>query len=1243
MAPTRSRRIATRRTRSRASTPDPEVDADEDSTSTQPPPSPPPPQPSRRSARRTRSTTPTATATTTRRQRNNATASEESKTEDTKTEDTEVGKVATRKSRRKAAEEKDDTGTKKTPARRSRRAASANESAKDSKKVKKQQKSGILDYFRRKSDEDISDKETGDTQEDTGDSDGDQDKKLNTPLHDEDNEDDEDKEQESSGGTKSSSENEETDEDSVHKDSSKEDTSDAQQDETDETNEVGATTKPQHEPPDDEIEKDANGGEEENSDTSPGSVKDSTPKNATKSTTKSTTKGKDTTASPSKEVTSKKQTEKVPEESKSIRKKTKEIGKRAESKSVQSDDANSDLNDSETLSKEAERNQPLASPSSKSPDPTNKTKKAIASTGKVEGESHDKSFANKDKKASAQEGIKNPLTQSNVFFGGTRIGTGLSVANVKQKVEAKIASAKLASAKLQDPPLNIPGSDSKNTVSSKEVCKVDDNDENGKDRPESKEGEQVIPSKHTKQTQDSNTPKNASILESTESHTVFNDEVPNRRSEKSSVNTIVASNSPNILRDSGASSQGEDSDKAPKLLSEKTQAERDKSISTEDNVQDSSVPLTTKIRKSFLDLHADDKEKNVEPHSEKTETDQIIQNTKDLDPDPPPKTSTVEAKELIHFTKESKTETSKGEIIVGKTESVQLVSSDNSTELKGKPIDAIPSLKSPEEIINTASKDDNSLSDVKRQASARDTKTETVLKMPENSSEGKSEDSVTTERSKKDQLGTDTPNIRENDFNDETNKSSEALSTATKLQSTILERKSKQSKEDALSRKDKESGQSTAENSIQDPLKSNQEATLGGKQEQSASTEYKPDNAVDIPLKTDNVTSGEEKSLNKMEEEHSNIKVSDEKMKSAKTDQEKTILDDNSGSLTKKPATPAKSATRLDKMPSNEAEKPPEVEASIKMETEQVYTKLGGKQSKDGHGKPSADGKMTKSALEDDKMRVEAIEEHEKVDSQLSKPDIKEGESLVESELAKDVEVNEDAKDDKAASEAPPIAASSSKEIGEQKTGDAEGKKRTFTELSTHESSNSTPGLVEDATEGATGKKLKGTETIQTRDKLSALDNSAESASEKEGPMHTLLKNGMKENKSDESSSTPGMATTSIVQDMPAKTEPLGAPDQLERDSIPDLRIPKVSIDQIKARLYIVGYKTHYGKGAEKLFANYWDALCNFLGVSTKDRNAANHSCILNGSRKAIRKFLTTKKLKRLHNMLILGKFFTVH
>ena len=85
---------------------------------------------------------------------------------------------------------------------------------------------------------------------------------------------------------------------------------------------------------------------------------------------------------------------------------------------------------------------------------------------------------------------------------------------------------------------------------------------------------------------------------------------------------------------------------------------------------------------------------------------------------------------------------------------------------------------------------------------------------------------------------------------------------------------------------------------------------------------------------------------------------------------------------------------------------------------------------------------------------------------------------------------------------------------------------------------------------------------------------------------------------------------------------------------------PAPCLDTIKMTIFLEGCKAHRGKGPERRFADYWDALARniALGLRGKDRSkrcSKDEAC--NGIEYILSSFLTTKRLKRLHNELILA------
>ena len=85
---------------------------------------------------------------------------------------------------------------------------------------------------------------------------------------------------------------------------------------------------------------------------------------------------------------------------------------------------------------------------------------------------------------------------------------------------------------------------------------------------------------------------------------------------------------------------------------------------------------------------------------------------------------------------------------------------------------------------------------------------------------------------------------------------------------------------------------------------------------------------------------------------------------------------------------------------------------------------------------------------------------------------------------------------------------------------------------------------------------------------------------------------------------------------------------------------PGPCIETIKMNLYLEGCKAHRGNGPERQFADYWDALARniAIGLRGKDKSkrwSNDEAC--NGIEYCLDSFLISKKLKRLHNELILA------
>jgi hypothetical protein len=79
--------------------------------------------------------------------------------------------------------------------------------------------------------------------------------------------------------------------------------------------------------------------------------------------------------------------------------------------------------------------------------------------------------------------------------------------------------------------------------------------------------------------------------------------------------------------------------------------------------------------------------------------------------------------------------------------------------------------------------------------------------------------------------------------------------------------------------------------------------------------------------------------------------------------------------------------------------------------------------------------------------------------------------------------------------------------------------------------------------------------------------------------------------------------------------------------------LDREKLDRVKAALYSEGNRVHRGHGFERLFADYWDALS--LRLSDRLSSHTSERCQV-----AVKTFLKTRKLRRLHNKFVIGKYF---
>ena len=72
-------------------------------------------------------------------------------------------------------------------------------------------------------------------------------------------------------------------------------------------------------------------------------------------------------------------------------------------------------------------------------------------------------------------------------------------------------------------------------------------------------------------------------------------------------------------------------------------------------------------------------------------------------------------------------------------------------------------------------------------------------------------------------------------------------------------------------------------------------------------------------------------------------------------------------------------------------------------------------------------------------------------------------------------------------------------------------------------------------------------------------------------------------------------------------------------------------MNRIKVLLYTAGSQIHRGRGFERIFSMYWDALCRRL--SGPQSISVSTQCD-----RVIAAYLKTKRLRKIHNKLVMGK-----
>lgn len=89
----------------------------------------------------------------------------------------------------------------------------------------------------------------------------------------------------------------------------------------------------------------------------------------------------------------------------------------------------------------------------------------------------------------------------------------------------------------------------------------------------------------------------------------------------------------------------------------------------------------------------------------------------------------------------------------------------------------------------------------------------------------------------------------------------------------------------------------------------------------------------------------------------------------------------------------------------------------------------------------------------------------------------------------------------------------------------------------------------------------------------------------------------------------------------------------------PDLHSPGFTdVEELKIRLFDIASRVHRGTGPERRFMAYWEALSRFLSFKVQ-QGPTHDSNGLDGVHEVLNSFLVTKQMRKLHNLLIMGKY----
>jgi len=188
--------------------------------------------------------------------------------------------------------------------------------------------------------------------------------------------------------------------------------------------------------------------------------------------------------------------------------------------------------------------------------------------------------------------------------------------------------------------------------------------------------------------------------------------------------------------------------------------------------------------------------------------------------------------------------------------------------------------------------------------------------------------------------------------------------------------------------------------------------------------------------------------------------------------------------------------------------------------------------------------------------------------------------------------------------------------------------KEQLTEISTPER-NESSNAENSSRVNSTGRSPMGVQSLETsaaqKRALHSSDNGSRSSIDENAP----LSEKSRVVTSEIYVGQPLTHFTSQDKDIPDESEVAEVP----LEPLPQVNLKRCNLDKIKMLLFSTGGLVHRGRGFEKMFGEYWGAMSLIVAGNQDDTRLAK-------LRGAVKAFLKTKKLRKLHNRLILGKCF---